>query len=37
MTLATALLTGNDPDPQLAEAAVEQAMQQSGLAQAQGV
>ena len=37
MTLATALLTSNDPDPKLAEAAVEQAIQQSGLAQAKGV
>ncbi len=37
MTLATALVTGNDPEPQLAEAAVEQAMEKSGLSHAEGV
>ena len=37
MTLATALVTGNDPEPQLAEAAVEQAIDISGLAHAEGV
>ena len=37
MTLATALVTGNDPEPQLAEAAVAQAMAKSGLAHAEGV
>lgn len=37
MTLATALVTGNDPEPQLAEAAIEQAMEKSGLSHAEGV
>ena len=37
MSLATALVTGNDPEPQLAEAAIEQAMKKSGLAHAEGV
>ena len=37
MTLATALVTGNDPEPQLAETAVERAMEKSGLAHAKGV
>ncbi len=37
MTLATALVSGNDPEPRLAEAAAEQALEKSGLAHAQGV
>ncbi len=37
MTLATALVSGNDPEPQLAEAAIEQAMEKSGLSHAEGV
>lgn len=37
MTLATALVTGNDPEPQIAEAAVAEALEKSGLAHATGV
>ena len=37
MTLATALVAGNDPEPQLAEAAVNQALEKSGLPHAAGV
>ncbi len=37
MTLATALVTGNDPLPQLAEEAVAQALAKAGLRQANGV
>lgn len=37
MPLATALVTGNDPEPQIAEAAVEEALAKSGLAHATGV
>lgn len=37
MTLATALVTGNDPAPELAVAAVEQALEKSGLKHATGV
>jgi len=37
MPLATALVTGNDPLPQLAEEAVAQALEKAGLTQASGV
>jgi len=37
MTVATALVTGNDPLPQIAEAAVAQALAVAGLAQANGI
>ena len=37
MTLATALVTGNDPEPRLAETAVEQAMEKSDVTHAKGV
>ncbi len=37
MTLATALVTGNDPEPRLAETAVEQAMEKSDVTHAKAV
>ena len=37
MTLATALITGNEPEPQLAEKAVDLALEKSGLNHAKGV
>ena len=37
MTVATALVSGNDPLPQIAEAAVEQALAGAGLTQANGI
>lgn len=37
MTAATALVTGLEADPQLAEAAVHQALSQAGLARANGL
>ena len=37
MTLATALVSGDDPLPQLAEAAVEAALARAGLVSANGV
>ena len=37
MTLATALVSGNEPTPELAVAAVEQALEKSGFAHATGV
>ena len=37
MTIATALITGNDPHPQLAEDAVAQALEKAGLTHANGV
>lgn len=37
MTLATALATGNDPEPQVAEAAIDEALEKSGLTHATGV
>ena len=37
MPLATALVTANDPHPQLAEEAVRQAQARAGLTQATGV
>jgi len=37
MSLATALVTGNDPTPELAVSAVEQALEKSGLKHATGV
>ena len=37
MTIATALVTGNEPIPQLAEKAVQQALGKAGLTHANGV
>ena len=37
MTVATALLSGNEPLPQIAEAAVEQALARAGASQANGI
>lgn len=37
MTLATALVTGNDPEPQVAEAAIDEALAKSGLTRATGI
>lgn len=37
MTLATALVAGNEPEPYIAEAAADQALEKSGLAHARGV
>lgn len=37
MTVATALVSGNDPHPQLAEEAVKQALKKAGLTHANGV
>lgn len=37
MSVATALVSGNDPLPQLAEQAVKEALQKAGLTHANGV